>query len=174
VTAIGVKGYRFESCLAITTASLILFNLSQEHCRFLGISTNDPFLGVRAAIGDGDSLTFTSMKSVLPWKLSPCAIASPYTTFLKSIYPCSTSVWTSCTRSPWPTSMPSKPLSNLPSMGGYRIRTHVPLRDEIDKLASKPVFCFFQLSAHSATSQIEKFMFGNRTKVAQWLFLFVE
>jgi len=39
-------------------------------------------------------------------------------TRLKSMYPRSTSVWTSCTRSLSPTSAPSKPCISLPSTGG--------------------------------------------------------
>src|ERR1022692_4093279 len=63
-------------------------------------------------------------------------LAALYTTFLKSINPRSTSVLTSCTRSLSPTRMFSKPLANLPSTGGCRRRTHVPLSDAPVTMAS--------------------------------------
>ena len=67
----------------------------------------------------------------VPWSCGDSFVilqsASPYATFLKSISPRSTFVLTNCTRSLLPTSMSSKPLSSLPSMGGCSRRTHVPL-----------------------------------------------
>ena len=57
------------------------------------------------------------------------SVVAGYPTFLKSMYPFSTSVRTSWTRSVCPTSSFSKPVTSLPSTGGWRMRTHVPFSD---------------------------------------------
>ena len=63
-----------------------------------------------------------------PGRLASAGRATAYT-LTKSMKPRSTSVEMSFTRTLSPTSRPASPRTTLPSTGGLKIRTHVPLSD---------------------------------------------
>ena len=71
--------------------------------------------------------------------------------------PRSASTCSNCTRSLLPTCWPSKPVTNLPSTGGRKIRTHVPFSDApvtIGGVVDLPqADSFFQVPGAPATAQ---------------------